>query len=165
MPRPRTPKILTNDKLKQAGRYALGLTRSLTWGRAREGWLHGVVLGLLEGSVGNMESEYRVPNGRIDFRHGGNNPDCIELVVRHHGNEHYGTQNRSELRKLSRVSYQRARKRILMILDASGMSPTLKEDLADTYKAISMGAGRFPRNPVSIIYVHPRTEYTFRWNP
>jgi len=111
LPRRREPKILTNHKLKQTERYALRLTEFLTWGKTREGWLHGVILGLLEGSVGNMESEYHVGQKRIDFRHGGNNPDCVELVVRHHGNEHYGTQNKSELKKLSRVSYQRARKR------------------------------------------------------
>jgi hypothetical protein len=102
---------------------------------------------------------------RIDLRHGGNNPDCIELVVRHHGNEHYGTQNRSELSKLSRVSYQRARKRILLILDASGMGPTPRDDLADSYRSIKMGAGNFQRNAVTVMYVHPQKEYNFRWNP
>ena len=83
----------------------------------------------MERDVGNMQSEYRVSDGRIDFRHGGNNPDCVELVVRRHGNEHYGGQNHSELWKLCRIPFERARKRILLILDASGLPPDPQKEL------------------------------------
>ncbi len=163
--RKRQPKTLTLARLRRAARYALQLSKTLTWDKTREGWLHGVILGLLEREVGNMQSEYSVRDGRIDFRHGGNNPDCVELVVRRHGNEHYGGQNESELWKLCRIPFEKARKRILLILDASELAPTPKENLAESYKSVSGGAGRFSRNEVTVLYVHPEIEYAFRWNP
>ena len=42
---------------------------------------------------------------RFDFRYGGSNPD-LEFALRHksRGGELYGSQNKSELRKLTRIS-------------------------------------------------------------
>ncbi len=153
-------KILTKD-----GRMALRLTETLTEQQIKEDWLHGVVLGLLEAKVGNMQSEYSVDGGRIDFRHGGNNPDAIELVVRFHGNEHYRNMNESELQKLCRIPWARARKCILFILDPSGLAATPKENLRRSYYSKGAGRGRFYRREVTVMYVHPEERYNFRWDP
>jgi hypothetical protein len=105
-----------------------------------------------------------VGGGRIDFRHGGNNPDVIELVVVNHGNEHSPSQNLSELRKLCRVPYSQARRRILLILDTLE-NPVPKEWLRENYGGYNAGRGRFSRNTVTVVYVHPEDSYSFRWTP
>lgn len=166
MARPREPKILRIETLTKVGRMAIHLAeKTLTWRQTKESWIHGVVLGLLEAFVGDMQSQYSVNNGRIDFRHGGPNPDAIELVVRFYGTEHYGNMNADELRKLSRIPFSRARKCILLILDASGQKATPKENLRSSYSRVRLGRGRFHRREVTVMYVHPKTEYNFRWNP
>jgi hypothetical protein len=112
-----------------------------------------------------MQSEYKVPNGRIDFRHGGNNPDLIELVVRRHGNEQYPNMNVGELAKLCRVPFSKARKRILLILDPSGAKPIQKWRLKEIYRRRNAGRGRFSRNTIRVMYFHPNEEYQFYWSP
>jgi len=166
------PKTLTLKLLKKSGKMAVNLTKNLSWKKTGERWLHGVVLGLLEASVGNMRSEYPVEeSGRvtkpkcIDLRHGGNNPDVIELVVRVHGGELYGSQNRSELLKLCKIPYEKARHRMLLLLDPSGRPPIPKNILRKSYLNLGGGRGRFPREQVTIVYIHPKAEYAFRWKP
>ncbi len=162
----------TSELFKDIGRKAVKLAEALTWKKAGERWLHGVVLGLFEAKIGYMASEFPVENSSkvtkpkcIDFRHGGNNPVVIELVVRLHGSEVYGSQNRSELRKLCRIPYSKARRRILLLLDASGLDPIQKNSLKRSYQEIGSGRGKFTRETVTVIYVHPDIEYAFRWNP
>jgi len=166
-------KTLTYQTLMHAGRAALNLTYTLTQKKTRERWLHGVVLGLLEGLVGNMQNEFAVEDSNrvkkkpkcIDFRHGSSNPDVIELVVRMRGGELYGSQNKSELLKLCKIPDTQARRRILLLLDPSGLDPIAKHDLKRTYSYIGTGSGNFPRKTVTIVYIHPDLEYLFRWRP
>src|SRR5208283_4714095 len=116
------PKTLTHTLLKDVSLKAINLTNSFTWKKTQERWLHGVVLGLLEQAIGGMEIEYPVVDSkkRIDFRHGGNNPDVIEMAVNIYGNELYGSSNISELTKLCRIPYSKARRRTLLLLDPIG---------------------------------------------
>jgi len=161
------PKSLTHEILKEVGRKAVRLANTLSWKKTKERWLHGVVLGLLEASIGDMQSEFLFDSSikRIDFRHGSSNPDVIELVVRVNGGELYGSQNISELKKLCKIPYSRARRRILLLLDASYLSSIRKRDLKRTYSNLTAGKGRFTRNQVTVMYIHPETEYSFRWSP
>jgi hypothetical protein len=165
------PRTLTIDILKETGRKALHLTKSLSENKTKESWLHGVVLGLLEASIGNMQSEFqvKVPSAttkkpkRIDFRHGSNNPDVIELVVNARGHEFYGSQNKSELQKLCRIPYSKARRRILLVLDPSRREPMHKNTLRMSYLGVGTGRGKFERHTVTIVYVHPKKDYSFKW--
>lgn len=158
-------KKLNTPVLKSIGKAALRLSKVITDRKRKETYMHGIMLGLLEATVGKMMSQYRTNWGFIDFRHGGNNPVLIELVVRYGGNEHYGSQNIDELRKLCRVPFEKARKRVLLILDVSGQSPTEKKQLRQTYSEVTPGRGRCKPEPVTIIYIHPKEEYTFYWTP
>jgi hypothetical protein len=163
----------TSELFKDVGRKAIRLSETLPWKKAGERWLHGVVLGLFEAKIGHMDSEFAVEDSLkvktkpkcIDFRHGGNNPVVIELVVRLHGPELYGGPNESELKKLCRIPYSKARRRILLLLDASGFVPIQKNSLKRSYNKIGSGRGNFTRETVTVIYVHPKLEYSFRWNP
>jgi len=138
------PKTLTNRLLRDVGRKAVYLTASLSWKKTKERWLHGVILGLLEAKIGNMQSEFPCDNSlkKIDFRHGSSNPDVIELVVRVSGGELYGSQNIDELKKLCKIPYSRTRRRMLLLLDASLLPPIPKTDLKRTYSNLCAGKGK-----------------------
>jgi hypothetical protein len=153
--------------LKAAARATLQLAESVGDGKRGERWLHGVLLGYLEASVGDMESEYQVSRGHIDLRHGGNNPAVIEFVVRKHGVENAPSMNRSELAKLTRIPNTRARTRYLLIIDTSGYAPLKKDTTQQAYLRWHAGRGRFERQPVRVIYVHPdpRHDFDFSWDP
>jgi hypothetical protein len=125
------------------------------------------VLGLLQAYVGDMQSEVRVGDGlkRIDFRHGGSNPDFIELVVRYHGVETGRTQIESELQKLCRIPYAKARRRYLLILDFWGNRPMSEARMEERYNEFGAGPGNFGRNSVRVVYVHPEESFDFLWQP
>jgi len=136
--------------------------------RKKEGIIHHILFGELEATFGHMEREYQAKKGwgRVDFRYGTPNPRVIELVVRdpQHRNQHYGTQNWSELNKLCRVPYSKARVRILLVLDTSGdLNPVSKRTLRRSYDHVHPSRGRFEKYPVSVIYVHPKRQYRFMW--
>ena len=158
------PQTLRLETLTEAGRLTFNIIRTLTTNRAYdERWLHGVVLGILEAKVGDMQYEFPIVGGRIDMRHGTSNPDVVELVVVRRGNEWHASQNLSELQKLCSVPYSRARRRILLILDPFG-EPVPEQQMRQNYANNAM-RGIFERRTVTIIYVNPRAEYTFRWTP
>jgi hypothetical protein len=76
----------------------------------------------------------------------------------------YGSQNRSELRKLCRVTRSQARLRALLLLDLA-RKPLSKVSLKRTYDPLHAGPGRFKRSSVRVIYVHRTSTYHFLWSP
>ena len=109
-----------------------------------------------------MQREYPV-NGSIDFAMAVR-PAYIELVVIRHDTEFFAGQNRSELRKLSRISSARAGKRILMILDT--YEDVFKKRLRKTYDKFHVdNRGIREYHNVTVMYIHPRMNYSFRWRP
>ena len=102
--------------------------------------------------------------GAIDFRVGGPNPVLIELAVRPRdgASELYGSQNRPELIKLTRYPQSQAKLRVIVLIDFAPV-PHAAPGLRASYDAVSAGPGRFERNPVRVIYVHRRSEFTFVW--
>jgi hypothetical protein len=103
---------------------------------------------------------------RIDFRLGGTNPVLIELAVRPEdgASQLYGSQNRPELEKLTRVPQRRAKLRALLLMDLKQTHLPL-DRLKQTYDCVSAGPGRFERNPVQVLYVHKEAQYHFSWRP
>jgi hypothetical protein len=165
-------KNVTTDLVLDLGRKAVKLADRLTWKKTGERWLHGVVLGLFEAKLGRMQSEYPVETFGavtkpkcIDLRYGGGNPAVIELVVRVNGNELYGSQNKSELWKLCKIPFSKARRRILLLLDPSHLGQIEKSSMKSTYDEIRTGRGRFTRETVTVVYVNPDEEYSFKWRP
>jgi hypothetical protein len=103
------------------------------------------------------------PN-RIDFKQRGLNPVVIEFVTRtENRGEIYGSQNRSELVKLSKQIKMKSR--FLLLLDISGERPISESRLRETYKPIKTTRGRYPRTSVRVIYIHPTHQYHFLWQP
>ena len=158
------PKSLNSAVIQSVAESVFGLVPYLTDSQYNERWIQGLVLGLLEAKVGHMQVEHGVYGGRIDLRHGGSNPVLIELVTVIHGTEHYYLQNFDELQKLRRVSYSKAKRRILLILDFTE-HPFSKQRLLDNYTKYGSGAGRFERNPVAIMYFHQSlpNPHIMRW--
>lgn len=103
---------------------------------------------------------------RIDFRVRGPNAVLIEFAVRppEGGGHLVGSQNRTELRKLTRFSNAQAKLRALLLIDLY-RTPHDVDRLAETYDGINAGRGRFARFPVQVIYAHASTTARFRWNP
>lgn len=103
---------------------------------------------------------------RIDYRIGGTNPLMVELVVRPRagGVQLYGSQNKTELRKLCRIPNTQCKLRALLLLDFHA-KPHAKADLKASYDPMHAGRGKFTRHPVRVIYVHRDTQYTFTWSP
>lgn len=158
-----TSRTLRLKTLVKAGRLTFNVMKTLTWRRMGERWIHGVVLGILEVKVGDMQYEYPVSRGRIDMRHGSSNPGAIELVVVTKGSEWHASQNKTELDKLTRVPNSH-RRRVLLILHPYG-DPVPKERMRDNYSNWTAGQGRFQRHTVTVQYVHPKLDYNFRWYP
>lgn len=158
-------RTLTIRTITRIGKSALRLAKTFPEYRRGERVLQGVVLGLLEGTVGKMGQEKNTTWGRVDFRHGGTNPVLIELAIRdpYHANELYGGQNRDELNKLCRIPYKRAKLRCLLLLDASGLDPIPKRRLKASYDKVSSTPGRFERSAVRVVYVHHDVSYHFLW--
>jgi hypothetical protein len=160
---------ITIGKLIRAGQALTEIGEKLTGKKSQERWLHGVLLGYLEAKYGRMSSEWGVEHGswsgRIDLRRGGPNPDLIEFVVRWHGVEEGPDQNSSELRKLCRVPWEQARHRYLLIVDLAGGPPLSRERLKKRYDRWHAGPGRFERQSIRVVYVHPKIAYHFPWNP
>ncbi len=101
---------------------------------------------------------------RIDFKQLGLNPVVIEFVTRTETRgEIYGSQNRSELVKLSKQIKMKSR--FLLLLDISGKKPIAEARLKATYTPIKTTRGRYPRTSVRVVYVHPDRQYHFLWRP
>ena len=136
----------------------------------REMRLDPILYGYFQGRFGRMSRQHRVQiHGRsrprrIDFRSGGSNPVVIEIAVRPPtgGSHLYGSQNRGELRKLTRVTNTSARLRVLLLVDLAP-SALARENLQDTYREQNAGSGNFVRHRVRVIYVHAHTAFSFIW--
>jgi hypothetical protein len=159
------PQTLNLESIVEAGHLTFNIIRTLPDARVNERWVHGVVLGILEAKVGDMQYEHEVDDGRIDMRHGSSNPDVMEFVLVRNGNEWHASQNKSELRKLSRTSGRYARRRILFILHPFGSSIPV-EQMKENYRNYAKNVqARFGEESVRVVYVHPRSDYNFIWAP
>jgi hypothetical protein len=103
---------------------------------------------------------------RIDFRIGGSNPTVLEPAVRPTDGQQQmnGPQNHDELIKLSKVIPSKAKRRILLLVDLK-KDPILKTKLKATYDPLHAGPGRKARHPVTVVYVHEQSQYSFTWKP
>jgi hypothetical protein len=115
-----------------------------------------VLYGLMKGRYQHIARQHAVGAGRIDFRYGTTNPVVIELVLRNRNDNQtklWGSQNLSELHKLSQVSAVNARGRYLLLLDRAraAIDP---ETLRRRYASVRTDRKPFGTNSVRIIYVH-----------
>ncbi len=129
----------------------------------------------LLGKYGGVKSECPVRLGQresyIDFRFGdaphGRNPCVLELAVRNsvHGSQLLSSQNKTELKKLSRYPASKAQTRVLLLLDI-GHKPLERAGLQRGYDELKhLGAGKFQRRPVQVLYVHRDLDFHFSWEP
>ncbi|SRR5258708_16969961 len=139
---------------------------------SREMLLDPVLYGYLKGRFGKISRQHYVrlhatthPR-RIDFRSGTSNPVVIEFAVRPPSGSGtlYGSQNRSELRKLCRVTKSAARLRVLLLIDLHSTSMP-RHVLKPTFDSQSSGPGNFTRHSVRVLYVHRTLQYHFLWRP
>lgn len=163
------PETLNIDTMIDVGRMAFNVIRSLPDNRIEERWVQGVLLGIMEAKVGDMQYEHEVADGRIDFRHGGPNPDVIEYVlVRRDSNQWRPSQNHKELQKLTRTSKNVAKRRYLLILDpfrGSISQERLQGEYEDYRQTNNRPRGYFGNESVRVVYVHPTLDYHFLWRP
>lgn len=140
---------------------------------SREMLIDPVLYALLRGRHEKVKRQHTLPlvkkrkkAKRIDFRCGGSNPAVLEFAVRppKGGGQLYGSQNVSELRKLTRVPKTQARLRILLLVDLCA-NPLDVGNLKATYKCVSSGPGKFARQAVRVVYVHRSVEASFPWRP
>jgi len=158
--------------VQQIGAEVLALLSQYHNPPYKELLLDAILLAYLAGRYSNVARQHHVrlygsaKPQRIDFRFGGNNPVVIELAVRppSGGGSLYGSQNKSELRKLCRVAHSQARLRVLLLLDLA-RHPLSKESLQEDYDRQNAGRSRFKRSSVRVIYVHRRTTFHFSWSP
>jgi hypothetical protein len=163
--------MITIGELTDAGRRTIELARQYRQVHHRESALLGMIHGYLDARFGSIDREHAIYIGgsshpkRIDFRQSTLNSVVMEVAMRtrDHGNELYGSTNRSELRKLARVAS--ASMRYLLLLDMSGDDPHERSALKETYDGENAGPGKFARKSVRIVYVHPDAEYDFIWRP
>ena len=163
-------KRVTIADLIEVGRDVIAMCDHYHGSRPKTEMLVDLLLyGYLQGRFEKFFRQYQVWYGnsskpkRIDFRQGGTRPVGIEFVLRTDGrNEIYGSQNRSEIRKLCRLRQSRWSTRILLLLDLTD-HPLGKAALKATYDEVNSGRGRFRRHTVTVIYVHKETDFTFQW--
>jgi hypothetical protein len=136
----------------------------------REMGYDGLLFGFLDAKFGGMKRQHKIWIGksrspkRLDYRQGGTRPVVIEFVVRTPGrNEIYGSQNGSEIGKLTRQ--RKASTRYLVLFDLSEEAPMDTKDLWQSYRKLNGGRGKFKRKPVQIIYVHPGFVDSYLWKP
>ena len=155
-----------HDVLHLIDQYQLGSAKR------RELGVDAMILGYFQAKFGNMKRQFHLHIGkgsrpsRIDFRRGGTNPVMIEFACRLPNGvaELYGSQNRPELNKLTRIPQEKARTRVLLLLDQSA-NPIGKARLKATYDEVRSGRGKFKRHAVRVIYVHRTVQYHFIWKP
>lgn len=125
-----------------------------------------VLYGYLRAKFPAITRQHHVKYGRIDFRYGTTNPVVIEFVLRspHQGRYTlFASQNRSELRKLTRVTQATARTRVMLLLDRTA-DPVERSELKEGYDATNAGRGNFTRHSVRVVYVHEARTYNFLWS-
>jgi hypothetical protein len=159
-------------ELKESALTVLSLLDEYSNASRREMLIDPVIYAYLSGQFGLMSRQHwmrlygRPRPQRIDFRYGGSNPAVIEFAVRppSGGSHLYGSQNLSELRKLTRVPQSRARRRYLLLLDRY-RDPIQRSNLKASYDPLNAGRGRFRRTSVRVVYVHAVLQYDFLWRP
>ncbi len=161
------------SEIKSAALTVLKLLDDYSGGHVgrREMLLDPILYGYLEGCFGHLSRQRYVhlhgsiKPKRIDFRYGTHNPVVIEFAVRPPGGGGtlYGSQNRSELRKLCRVTRVSARLRVMLLVDLH-TTPLVRANLKATYDTETSGAGNFKRHSVRVLYVHRETQYHFLWS-
>jgi hypothetical protein len=131
--------------------------------------LHAYLVGRHAGVWAECPVNLGKTESAIDFRFGdrphGKNPCVLELAVRNSegGSQLLASQNKPELRKLSRYPESQAQTRVLLLLDI-GHAPLAREKLQPDYDNLKhLGAGKFQRRSVSILYVHRELDYRFIW--
>jgi hypothetical protein len=136
----------------------------------REMLLDPILYGYFQGRFGHMERQHyihmygsHIPQ-RIDLRFGTDRPVVLEFAVRppSGGGTLYGSQNRSELRKLCRA--ENATMRVLLLIDLS-RKPHRVDNLRRSYLSQNGGPGNFERRSVRVIYVSNEIQYNFLWRP
>jgi hypothetical protein len=161
---------MNRDEIALAAQTVMRLLGQYSNAPHREMLVDPALYAFLEAKFGKMTRQMPIRLGdshkRIDFRHGGSNPVAIEFAVRppKGGGQLYGSQNASELRKLSRLSQTKAKLRALLLMDLHS-TPHDETDLARTYENVTLGPGRYVRRPVSVIYVHESGSWQFTWKP
>lgn len=161
---------MTIEELAEIGGAIIRLRKDYSRPASREMTLDFPLYAYLEASYGNLSRQLGVTvagqDKRIDFRIGGYNPVVIEFVVRppQGGGQLYGSQNQSELAKLTRVQQSHARTRVLLLLDLS-QHFIERAALRATYVNLHAGPGRFHRRSVRVVYVHHDGWYHFLWHP
>lgn len=131
--------------------------------------LHSFLLGRYAGVWPECPVNIGSTTRAIDFRFGdwpyGRNPCVVELAVRNSegGQQLQASQNKRELTKLSRYPASKAQTRVLLLLDI-GHDPIQISALKPSYDDMKhLGAGKFQRLSVSILYVHRTLDYRFIW--
>jgi hypothetical protein len=164
------PRITRNALLDACRRVVALANQYKPKDHHREMGYDGLLFGFLEAQFGMIKRQHRIFIGtsrrpkRLDFRQGGTRPVVIELAVRTPArNEIYGSQNASEISKLTRQ--RKASARYLLLFDLSKRDPMDLEDLWNSYRTVNGGVGKFKRMPVRVIYVHPDVVDTYIWRP
>ena len=163
--------MIRRDTLIATSKVIVDLASHYKGAPHREMRVDGLVYGVLHTKFGvkrQHQVHTSVPKARpdrIDFKQNGKNAVVIEFAVRtlSHLNEAYGSQNRSELKKLAKQTNMSAR--YLLLLDLSGRAAIARDQLKRTYDRLNAGRGKFPRKSVRVLYVHPDLSYHFLWNP
>jgi hypothetical protein len=103
---------------------------------------------------------------RVDLRGGGMNPKFIELAVQPDGDATpvrlLGSQNISELRKLSRIPASRTRQRVLVLVDLS-TAPTDLSKMKESFDRIYLRKTKIKRYSVRVLYCHASSSFSFLW--
>ena len=160
------------ESLKRIGTDIAVLLQEYSNGPHREMLLDPTLFAYLRASGRSVERQYHahLPGAkkppRIDFRVKSPNAVLIEFAVRPPmgGAQLYGSQNKSELRKLCRFNNSAAKLRALLLVDLHH-TPHDKSTLKATYNFINAGKGKFERFPVQVIYTHASTAFSFKWSP
>lgn len=162
----RTLQGIGQDIARMVREYHGGPTREMLIDPALYAWLRAGAVGRTVKRQYHTSRTRQKRPARIDFRVGGSNPVLVEFAVRPPtgGGQLYGSQNQSELRKLTRFSNKKAKLRALLLIDLAG-TPYGVESLEDNYKKINAGRGRFKCWPVQVIYAHAKTAFNFKWSP
>jgi hypothetical protein len=103
---------------------------------------------------------------RVDLRGGGMNPKFMELAVQPHGDPSparlMGSQNISELRKLSLIPRSQTRQRVLILVDLSA-SPASPRRMKQSFDKVRLRQLKRKRHSVRILYCHASTSFSFLW--
>ena len=160
--------------LQKIGQDIARMVQDYSGGPRREMLIDPAVYAYLRATADGrgVERQYHahLPNqqrpARIDFRVKNPNAVLIEFAVRppRGGGHLCGSQNLSELRKLTRFSNVAAKLRALLLIDLAA-DPYDLASLKATYDETHAGKGRFVRYPVKVIYAHAKVAFAFKWDP